>query len=91
MLKSETETVVQYDLESRKATMFTRIPKDIRRMDILCKEFPNDYECIKKDEFGSTYIFDMKRVLIQRPRKAIHSTKEEKERIYNIMKNSRDV
>lgn len=58
MIKSECETVIQYDLEERVATMFTRIPKDIRRLDNLCDKYPYVYKCTKRCEFGNTYKFD---------------------------------
>ena len=69
MIRSECETVIQYDLEERLVTMFTRIPKDINRLDTLCKEFQEDFKCIKRSEFGNTYEFDMKYISIRTPRK----------------------
>jgi hypothetical protein len=69
MIKSECETVIQYDMEERTATMFTRVPKDIKRLDNLCKEYPNVYECTKRSEFGNTYKFDRRYVTIRAPRK----------------------
>lgn len=69
MLKSECETVIQYDLEERLVTMFTRIPKDINRLDALCKEFEEDFKCINRSEFGNTYEFDMQYITIRTPRK----------------------
>lgn len=68
MIRSECETVIQYDLEERVATMFTRIPKDIRRLDDLCDKYPYVYKCTKRCEFGNTYKFDMKYISIRAPR-----------------------
>lgn len=82
MIRSECETVIQYDLEERLVTMFTRIPKDINRLDTLCKEYQEDYKCIKRSEFGNTYEFDMKYISIRTPRKmSEEQTKVMKERM----------
>lgn len=69
MIRSECETVIQYDLEERVATMFTRIPKDIKRLDTLCEKYQEDYKCIERSEFGNTYKFDRKYISIRTPRK----------------------
>lgn len=69
MIRSECETVIQYDMEERIATMFTRIQKDINRLDALCDKYPDVYKCTKRCEFGNTYKFDMKYISIRAPRK----------------------
>ena len=78
--KSEKETTIQYDLESNTAKIFTRIEKDINRLDKLCEEHPDEYKCIKKDESGNWYECTKRYITFRKPVKR-ELTEEQKEQL----------
>lgn len=77
--KHERETIINYNAEEKKGTIYTSIKKDIKKLDKLSKEFPEKYKLIKKDEVSKTYEFDKKLCSIRRYVK-MNLTDDEKQR-----------
>lgn len=74
--KLEMETIVNYNNGEKMAEVYSADPVVIRKLDDLCSRFPEDYECIKRDEWSATYRFSKKLVQFRTP---VHLTEEQKE------------
>ncbi len=55
MGKSEQETVINFNARELMATLYTRDPAVIKKMDALVIEFPDDYKCIDETDIDKTY------------------------------------
>lgn len=87
--KSEKETTIQYDLESNTAKIFTRIEKDIKKLDKLCKENPDDFKCIERHEYGNKYECTKRYISFRKPVKR-ELTEEQKEQLRKRLERIRD-
>lgn len=87
--KSEKETTIQYDLESNTAKIFTRIEKDINRLDKLCEEHPDEYKCVERHEYGNKYECTKKYITFRKPVKR-ELTEEQIEKLRERMKKIRN-
>lgn len=74
--KLEMETIVNYNNGEKMAEVYSADPVVMRKLDDLCSRFPEDYECIKRDEWSATYRFSKKLVQFRTP---VHLTEEQKE------------
>ena len=74
--KLEMETIVNYNNGEKMAEVYFADPVVMRKLDDLCSRFPEDYECIKRDEWSATYRFSKKLVQFRTP---VHLTEEQKE------------
>lgn len=87
--RSEKETTIQYDLESNTAKIFTRIEKDINRLDKLCKEYPDEYKCVERHESGNKYECTKRYITFRKPVKR-ELTEEQKEKLRERLKEMRN-
>lgn len=74
--KFEMETIVNYNNGEKMAEVYSADPVVMRKLDDMCSRFPEDYECIKRDEWSATYRFSKKLVQFRTP---VHLTEEQKE------------
>lgn len=74
--KLEMETIVNYNNGEKMAEVYSADPVVMRKLDDLCSRFPEDYECVKRDEWSATYRFSKKLVQFRTP---VHLTEEQKE------------
>lgn len=74
--KLEMETIVNYNNGEKMAEVYSADPVVMRKLDDLCSRFPEDYECLKRDEWSATYRFSKKLVQFRTP---VHLTEEQKE------------
>ena len=65
--KLEMETIVNYNNGEKMAEVYFADPVVMRKLDDLCSRFPEDYECIKRDEWSATYRFSKKLVQFRTP------------------------
>jgi len=62
--KAEQETHISWDAESKTASIYSAHPATIRKLDTLCRDYPEEYRCVwadskytaKKYETGAKYI-----------------------------------
>jgi len=79
--KEEQEVNISFDYLCTNATIYTTYPKWIRKLDSLCKEYPDTFICTKKDEVSSTYKFPKELISYpHKPRKQKELTEQEMER-----------
>jgi hypothetical protein len=86
LTKYEKETLINMNDLDRMAEMYTRQGKMIKKLDKLCKKYPDDFKCIDHDEYSKTYEFDKKYVSVRAPRTI---SDEHKEKLRNATKKAR--
>lgn len=82
----EQETVINYNNEESFASVYTRDPVIIRKLDKLCDKYPDAYKLVCEDDISKTYEFSKKLVRFGAPVTRIY-TEEEKERLREQLKN----
>ena len=65
----EQETVINFNAGDKMATVYTRDPAVMRRLDALVIEFPEVYRCIRVTEYDKTYEMPKASVTYRKPRK----------------------
>ncbi len=65
----EQETVINFNAEERTATLYTRDPAVIRKMDSLVNEFPEVFRCIGETDIDRTYEMPKTAITYRKPRR----------------------
>ena len=65
--KYEMETIVNFNVEEDKATVYTRDFAVMKRLDALVREFPEDYALIRETDMDKTYEMPKGLVNFRRP------------------------
>jgi len=51
----ERETIINYNQDEKKASIYTYDPKLVRQLDKLSKKFPDLFKLIKADDWGTRF------------------------------------
>ena len=65
----EQETIINYNREDAIATVYTRDPSVIRKLDQLVISFPEVYKCIGETDIDKTYEMPKSAVNYRKPRR----------------------
>jgi len=65
----EQETVINYNREDKNATVYTRDPAVMRKLDQLVISFPEVYKCIGVTDIDKTYEMPKSAVNYRKPRR----------------------
>ena len=87
LTRHEKETSINMNDLDHTAEMYTCQSKMIRKLDKLCNKYPDDFKCIRHDQYSKTYRFDKKYVSIRAPRVI---SDEHKEKLRNATKKARE-
>ena len=83
----EQETIINYNAGEKLATVYTRDPAVIRKLDVLVIEFPEVYKCINETDIDKTYEMPKSFVSYRKPRKLSEEHREQaRERMNKINK-----
>ena len=92
MGKTEDETIINFNARELMATLYTRDPAVIKKMDALVIEFPEDYKCIAETDIDKTYSLP-KKCISYRGKRHLNGAQREAARNrmieQNLNKNSR--
>ena len=69
MTRYEQETVINFNAGEKNATLYTRDPAVIRKVDALVAEFPDTFKCINETDIDKTYEMPKTSVTYRKPRK----------------------
>lgn len=67
--RQEQETIINFSAGDQTATLYTRDPVVIRKVDALVIEFSDTFKCIGKTEIDKTYEMPKSAVTYRKPRK----------------------
>lgn len=75
----EQEVHISFSADDAVATVYASNPVYIRKLDVLSKEFPDDYKLVRRDDASVTYEVSRKLVALRRPRPKRELTDEERQ------------
>ena len=73
----EQETVINFNVAEREATVYTSDKATMRKLDALVTEFPDIYKCIKATDIDKTYSMPKQYVNYRKPRRLSEERREE--------------
>lgn len=73
----EQETIINFNAGEEMATVYTRDPAVMRKLDALVIEFPEVYRCIGYTDIDKTYEMPKTSVSYRKPRKLSEEQKEQ--------------
>ena len=69
MTRYEQETIINFNAVERTATIYTRDPAVMRKVDALVIEFPDVFKCIGETDIDKTYEMPKSAVTYRKPRR----------------------
>ena len=85
LTRYEEETIINFNAGDQIATLYTRDPAVMRKVDALVIEFPDTYKCIGETDIDKTYEMPKSFVSYRKPRRLSEEQREAaRERIYAI-------
>lgn len=73
----EQETIINFNAGEEMATVYTRDPAVMRKLDALVIEFPEVYRCIGETDIDKTYEMPKLSVSYRKPRKLSEEQREQ--------------
>ena len=86
LTRYEQETIINFNAEEQMATLYTRDPSVMRKVDALVTEYPDIFKCIGETDIDKTYSMPKSRISYRKPRR-ISEAKRQQARINMIEKN----
>ena len=81
----EQETIINYNASEKLATVYTRDPAVIRKLDVLVIEFPEVYKCINETDIDKTYEMPKSFVSYRKPRMLSEEQREQARKRMNAI------
>ena len=72
----EQETIISFNAKERGATVYSRDPIVIRKLDSLVIEFPDVYKCVRVSDIDKTYEMPKSFVSYRKPRRLAEDQRE---------------
>ena len=79
----EQETIINFNAEEKTATLYTRDPAVMRKVDALVIEFPDTFKCVGETDIDKTYEMPKAVVTYRKPRRI--TSEERKKRAASMM------
>jgi len=90
LTRYEQETIINFNAGDQTATLYTRDPAIMRKIDTLVIEYPDTYKCIGETDIDKTYEMPKSFVSYRKPRKLSDEVVARKrEQMKNMKKNNR--
>ena len=83
LTRYEQETIINFNAHNQMATLYTRDPAIMRKVDALVIDYPNTFKCIGETNIDKTYEMPKSVVTYRKPRKI---TAEQREICSKMMK-----
>ena len=78
LLRCEQETIINFNAEDKNATVYTRDPAVMRKLDALVIGYPDIYKCIGASDIDKTYEMPKSAVNYRKPRRLSEAEKNRK-------------
>ena len=69
LTRYEQETIINYNAEDKTATLYTRDPAVMRKVDALVIDYPDTFKCVGETDIDKTYEMPKSAVTYRKPRK----------------------
>ena len=77
LTRYEQETIINFNAGDQTATLYTRDPAVMRKVDALVIEYPDTYKCIGETDIDKTYEMPKSFVSYRKPRRISDERKEQ--------------
>ena len=85
LTRYEQETIINFSADDQTATLYTRDPVVMRKVDALVVEYPDIYKCIGETDIDKTYEMPKSAITYRKPRKIFEEQREAaRERIMKL-------
>ena len=76
LTRYEQETIINFNAQDQMATLYTRDPAVIRKVDALVIEYPDTFKCIGETDIDKTYEMPKSAVTYRKPRRLSDEQRE---------------
>ena len=76
LTRYEQETIINFNAGDQTATLYTRDPAVMRKVDALVIEYPDTYKCIGETDIDKTYKMPKSFVSYRKPRRLSNEQRE---------------
>ena len=76
LTRYEQETIINFNSGDQTATLYTRDPAVMRKVDALVIEYPDTYKCIGETDIDKTYKMPKSFVSYRKPRRLSNEQRE---------------
>ena len=90
LTRYEQETIINFNADEKMATLYTRDPAVMRKVDTLVIEYPDTFKCIGETDIDKTYEMPKSAVTYRKPRKLSVEQREAARDRINIINNRSD-
>ena len=77
LTRYEQETIINFNAEEKTATLYTRDPAVIRKLDSLVTEYPDTFRQVGETDIDKTYEMPKSVVTYRKPRKISEAKREQ--------------
>ena len=77
LTRYEQATIINFNAQDQMATLYTRDPAVIRKVDALVIEYPDIFKCIGETDIDKTYSMPRQYVSYRKPRKISQERREQ--------------
>jgi len=89
LTRYEQETIINFNAGDQTATLYTRDPAIIRKIDALVIKYPDTYKCIGETDIDKTYEMPKSFVCYRKPRRLSEEQREAaRKRLEKNLKNA---
>ena len=88
LTRYEQETIINFNAQDQMATLYTRDPAVIRKVDALVIEYPDIFKCIGETDIDKTYEMPKSSVTYRKPRKLSEEQREHKKTLMMKINNN---
>ena len=76
LTRYEQETIINFNAQNQMATLYTRDPAVMRKVDALVTEYPDTFKCIGETDIDKTYEMPKSVVTYRKPRRLSDEQRE---------------
>ena len=87
LTRYEKETIINFNAGDQTATLYTRDPAIIRKIDALVIKYPDTYKCIGETDIDKTYEMPKSFVSYRKPRRLSDEQREAAKKRMNTLNN----
>lgn len=85
LTRYEQETIINFNAQDKMATLYTRDPAVMRKVDALVIEYPDTFKCIGETDIDKIYEMPKSAVIYRKPRRlSVEQRQEAKERMWAL-------
>ncbi len=77
LTRYEQETIINFNAGEQTATLYTRDPAVMRKVDALVTEYPDTFKCVGETDIDKTYEMPKSHITYRKPRRISEAKREQ--------------